>query len=266
MGNQFDYVVAFGCSLVWGAELADRNKRYAQLIANKYRAKLLDYSVCGNSNENISQTAINVLLKQNLQPERTLVLFGWTYSPRLNYSSKNGNYYVIAEFNLLPSRRKTKLAMHNQTYFNDDFYDLMDLKNYYDYHTNTAYMLYNLSRNIHHAQLFLKSNGYKYVFSFASQYEKHLVTSPQQTYDLLGIVKPYTTSTYPEFIHQLNDIDKTYICPVPFTNYTESLGLKHGFELHPLEDGHAAYAKVLIDFVESKYGQQTLPRTESGIS
>jgi hypothetical protein len=54
----------------------------------------------------------------------------------------------------------------------------------------------------------------------------------------------------------MNDIDKSYVCPVPFTNYVRSLKLELGPERHPLEDGHAAFANVLNDFIENKYGQK----------
>ena len=264
-----DNVFSFGCSLAWGSELADRNKRYAKLIANNYNAKLFDYSIPGNSNENISQTAINKLLatKQEMIPSRTLVHIGWTYSTRLNYCGKDNRYYVIAEYNLQPARRKQKLLQkHYHIYFNDDFDDPMDLKIYHDNHTNLPYLIYNLTRHIHHAQLFLKSNGYNYIFSFASDIEKHLVMTPDDTYNALGIVEPYTNYTYPNFSHLMNDIDTSYICDVPFTSYVGSLNLKIGPDHHPLEEGHAAYAKVLIDFIEKKYGQQSLPGIESRVS
>jgi hypothetical protein len=104
--------------------------------------------------------------------------------------------------------------------------------------------------------LFLKNNGYNYIFSFASGIEKHLIMSPNESYEALGVTEPYTNSTYPNFSHLMNDLDTSHMCDTAFMDFAGAINCKVGPDHHPLEDGHTAYAKVLIDFIENKYGQK----------
>lgn len=256
---KFENVVSFGCSFARGEELKDRSKKYASQVAERYGAGLADYSIPGTSNEMISQLGVNLLLekKHKYEPSKTLVLVEWTFCNRLNFCGKKNKYYVIANYNLEAKTRKFKLLHgHDHLHFNDDFEDLLDLKFYYDHHTNLTHMLYNMARNIHHLQTFLKLNGYNYIFLFASDYEKEIITSLDKGFDITGLVDMSFWDTYPNFRHTINDIDNSHICPTSFLGFANKIKCKFGKWLHPLEDGHVQFSKVLIDFIESKYGEQ----------
>lgn len=265
-------VASFGCSFAFGDEMSDRSKRYSSLISKKLNAKLLDYSAPGLSNEIISQNIVNYLLAADRnKAAETLVIVEWTFSNRFNYCGKNNRYYVIANYNIGSRYRTIKLReKHNHIYFNDDFDDLMDVKSYYDMHTNLTYMMYNMTKYVHHAQMFLENNGYRYVFLFARDEESEFVLSNQ--FDILGLRETrmpreaYPYDSYPYFQHQLNDINKSLICPVPFLSYTYKNNFLRGPEGHPLEEAHIAYSNVLYDFIESKHGKQAFHRSESGVS
>ena len=257
--KKFDYVVSFGCSLAWGDELRDRNQRYAQRVADKFGARLIDYSLQGASNEIISQNIVNLLLakKEKFDPSRTLVLVEWSFSGRLNFCGKDNRYYVIAQYNMEAESRKFKLKHgHTHINFNGDFEDMMDLKFYYNYHTNPTFTLYNLARNIHHSQTFLKYSGYDYIFLFADDFERHLITSLEYGYNNLGLERVSSLDSYPDFQHSIKDIDDSLICPTSFVAFTLKNNYKIGKFQHPLEDAHFHYSKVLIDFIESKYGKE----------
>lgn len=266
--KKFDHVVSFGCSLAYGDELINRNKRYSKIIADSIGAKLVDHSVVSLSNEIISQNVINHLLanKHKGDPSRTLVIVEWSFASRLNICGKNNRYYVIAHYNINTSNRKLKLEFgHKHVFFNDDFDDLMDVKFFYDTHTNLTYMMYNLTKCIHHAQTFLKNKGYNYVFLFGGDNEKEMITSVER-FNLLGLNENDYLDCYPYFRYMLEDIDTSLICPTAFVNYARSNKFKFGPFEHPLEDGHIAYSGEVMKFIESKYGQQTLRGSKSGVS
>lgn len=261
--KKFDRVVSFGCSLAFGDELVDRKARYANQIAKQYQAKLFDYSVAGTSNENISQSVVNSLLaiKKSEDPSRTLVVVEWTYCTRLNFCGKNNRYYVLTDYKLNGTWRKKRWELNKLLHFNDDFDDLIDVKFYYDQHTNMTNLMYNMSRCIHHVQSFLRDKGYSYIFLFANIHEKRMIDDPKSFYTL-GL-KEFEKEpefghpdSFPYFLYTINDIDKDYICPETFMDYAEANRFKFGPGNHPLEEAHIEYSKVLLDFIESKYGEQ----------
>lgn len=265
--TKFDYVVSFGCSLARGEELIDRSKKYADQVANHFGAKLLDFSIPGTSVEMIAQNAINHIQanKDKLKESKTLILVEWTFCSRLNFCGKENRYYVLAAHNMEPKSRKMKLQNgHTHIYFNGDFDDMLDVKFYYDYHVNPTYVLYNMSRNIHHLQSFLKVKGYDYIFLFADDIEKNMITSLEAGFEKLNLGYVSHRDSYPDFKFIIDDIDKWHICPTSFLKHVRHC--RFGTFGHPLEEGHLLYSKVLIDFIESKYGQQTLRGSESRVS
>jgi hypothetical protein len=144
---------------------------------------------------------------------------------------------------------------HKHLFFNDDFIDLMDVKYYYDTHSNLTYLMYNLAKYVHHAQTFLKNKGYKYVFLFAADHEKDMLTSTK-FFEMLGFNQNPILDSYPNFYHTIKDIDANLVCPLSFTTYTKDANCKFGLFNHPLEDGHILYSNRLMEFIESKYGHK----------
>lgn len=100
----FNHVITSGCSFTYGAELLDKNDRYAKRISNSYNAALLDYSKGGYGNESISNRLIDGLLyqvKNNLvEPKKSLVIVCWTYGTRFAFYNKE----VKGWFSLFPYR------------------------------------------------------------------------------------------------------------------------------------------------------------------
>ena len=67
-----------GCSFTWGAELSDRNSRFAGLLANKFGCELVDDSLNGASNERILRTTLDYLQNPNTDLENLMVVIGWS--------------------------------------------------------------------------------------------------------------------------------------------------------------------------------------------
>lgn len=249
----FDVVVSAGCSYAYGEELTNENARYSKVVADSYNARLLDFSQSGVSNEYISQTTINGLLHDNVDPEKTLVIVQWTFSNRLNFSGKNARYYTLANHNMNPAFRKMKIGMgHDIVMFNDDFDDIYDLKFYYDTHNNLPFLAYNLCKIVHHTQTFLKTKNYKYVFLFANNSEMEMINMTKRDFDILKIA-PFVKNSLPYFYSMAVDIDKTRVFNKPFSNFTNSNRYKVGKFNHPLEDAHVAYASCLKNYIEEIY-------------
>lgn len=252
----FEHVVSSGCSFTWGDELTDANSRYTKVLARRLsNSNLTCFAKIGVSNEVISQNIINGLisLKNKCTQDNTLVIVQWTFASRLNYYGRKHGYYTITDYNMTPTMRKKKImAGHANAFFDDNFDDLYTVKSYYDYHTNPDYMCYNLVKLVHHTQSFLVSKGYRYVFVFASNKEKEVFDLDSSSFQHMHKFM-FEKDCIPPYYFMLEEIDKTNIFPTCFTNYAYDNKFSFGPHLHPLEDAHVSYGKLLAEYIKDKF-------------
>lgn len=92
-------VLAFGCSVTHGAELAhpyqhDDNTigSYPQLVANYLTVDCVNYAVCGISNEGIFHKVLDTISKYS---EITTVIVGWTSDLREYWKCDGRDWFII---------------------------------------------------------------------------------------------------------------------------------------------------------------------------
>lgn len=260
--NNIKYMVSSGCSIAFGDELVDRNKRNAKLIADHYNAKLFDFSMQGCSNEIIANSIINnvLLLEENgmIEFDNTFVLVEWTIRTRLNYYSKSNTYHFLSDSNMIEkNRRRLREIYGEDVIVQDGFADITDLKQFWENHKHHPYSFYNLVKLIHHTQTFLKSKGIKYAFYFLSPQDLQILSMTRDDFDTLGLLRWETINYYqrrdrlPDFYHIAKDLDKDKIAGIAMNELSRNL--PRGKGNHPLEEAHKKYSIYLIDFIETVY-------------
>jgi hypothetical protein len=263
--DNIKYIVSSGCSIAYGDELQDRNKRNAKLIADHYNAELFDFSLQGCSNEIIANSIIdNVLLLQDngsIELDKTFVLVEWTIRTRLNYYSKSNIYHFLSTNNMREENRKRlQKAYGHDVVIHDKNADLYELKQFWLNHTSHPYCVYNMIKLIHHTQSFLKSKNIKYVFYFLSPNDLPLLDLTRDEFDMMGLTRWENINYHerenwlPDFYHIVKDIDKSKIADVSIDEYCRKRNFKYGSGNHPLEEAHEKYSKYLINFIENEYG------------
>lgn len=95
-------LVSGGCSFAYGFNLKDRDKRYANLIAQHLEVELIDVSAAGMTNEFISATTVFGVNKalQKYSSEEIIVIVGWTTTERFEYFNNNTGRIVSGYVNL----------------------------------------------------------------------------------------------------------------------------------------------------------------------
>lgn len=92
-------ILAFGCSITHGAELAypyqhDDNTigSYPQLVANYLAVDCANYSVCGISNEGIFHKVLDTIPKYS---DITTIIIGWTSNLREYWKCDGRDWFII---------------------------------------------------------------------------------------------------------------------------------------------------------------------------
>jgi hypothetical protein len=252
----FDYVVAGGCSLAHGVELKDRSDRFTNLVARHYNSKITDYSGSGYSNEAIAMNVINgiagQLARNEINPEKTLVLINWTYINRLVYYNSD----VKGWFSMFPHRTNEavarKRAADKRMSKFDDYMHPAEVKTYYNNHSDSLHLLYNFSSLVHKTQTFLNLHKIKYVFSPSCQDTIDLMKIGTEDFDML-YNKAYSKEGFNSFKNILDDIEYKKFLDVAFIEYSKKNKFAFGSGNHPLEDAHKGYSTVLLDFIGELY-------------
>jgi hypothetical protein len=235
-----------------GVELTDKSKVFTHIIADHYNAEFIDLSLSGIGNESISLIITNYILeylsKNKIDPKTTLVLINWTFVERLIFfSSKDAGWFTVRE------ERLTERHLFKSSFFqNDKNFDAVKL--YYENHRDELFLLYYLSNIIHKTKTFLEAKGFdKYVFSFSDEGTKKLMMRSKE-YFKLYYRNVFKTEGFRKFDSILNDIDYTKFFDLPFMEFS----LKEKYDIgkggHPLEAAHIDYSKLLLEFIEKRYG------------
>jgi hypothetical protein len=94
-------ILAFGCSVTHGADLAYPNQHddnieysYPNIIARSLNVECKNYAVCGISNEGIFHKVINTLVRYK-SSDITAVIVGWTSSLREYWCADDREWFVI---------------------------------------------------------------------------------------------------------------------------------------------------------------------------
>lgn len=258
------HVISSGCSIAYGDELIDRDKRNAKLIADHYDAELFDFSLCGCSNEIIANSVIDNILMLNdtgaIEYDKTFVLVEWTIRTRLNYYSRSNIYHFLSTSNMTEENRKRLRKIYGRDVVeHDPTADIIDLKQFWYNHNGPQYSFFNLIKLVHHTQTFLKSKNIKYLFYFLSPEDMKVLDMTRDDFDTLGflrwenIKRHQRENKLPDFYHMVKDIDRDKIADVAIDDFCSKRGLLYGEGNHPLEDAHEKYSKYLIDFIEKVY-------------
>lgn len=261
----FDNIIAAGCSFTWGDELIDRESRYISLLSKHYNAKLYDFSRNGNSNETISSNIIHntskLLADHVVTPENTLVIVQWSHKDRLHYYSKSGNYHRLAPHNMLADKIKISNRNGVHRHVEDSHVDAIDLKMYYENHNTMPFLTYNTIIKIHHVQMFLQNKNMKYIFLFASKYDREVLFLLKEDLDILrtkgrlekDIPPSLQRLMLPDVSGLFEDIDKSKVYEHPFLEYCKINKYEPALGGHPKEDAHLSYSQELIKFIGDLY-------------
>lgn len=247
----FDNVLASGCSLCWGSELFDRSNRYSNQIANKFNAKLHDFSLGGIGNESISirfiDGALKVLKQENFDPEKTLAIVSWTFFERINFFNPKNKKLVVLS-NSPNEKRYTQTITFNES---DKHLDFIDLDFYYKNHYDIAYLIYNSIKYIYMTQMFLEKHKIKYVFTFPNKFYDRIIRKNNFEISYFG---EDNDNRLPSFINWIDQIDKNKFYDTFICNFAEDNKYPIGEKRHPLDKAHLEYSKGLSTFVENTYG------------
>ena len=143
--QQVDTLVVVGCSHSFGAETISEeehshpdsvNYSYGKFLADKLNCKNYhNISFCGISNFEIVNRAIQFTLKENLNPDTTLFVVGWTDANRFTFFHKK----IFNKFSLPQFLIKSAPTIFNQPYNFSSYmikrFILNSNKNYFKYIT-----------------------------------------------------------------------------------------------------------------------------------
>lgn len=257
------FLYANGCSFTWGDELAsvikpkkftvEQRKRWEKILENRpprhddywagsivmsdneeYRlkyswpgqlAELLDCeefdndAFPGGSNERMLRTTIDwVLCNKNRCPD-LFVVIGWTYHSRFELWNEEKKCYKQFNPNIRGLDKDEKLF----------------IESYWRYCYNDYERISNFLHCVITLQTFLKYHKIDFLFFNAIQ-------------DLNGLNR-FDLSI---FDHLLNEIDRDHYFLLEkgtFNTWDEEKKYPRGPDFHPLEKGHAEWAKVLYDCI-----------------
>lgn len=236
--SKYKHIYVTGDSFSFGQELCDhkhgpsffditpqmRNMSYTGLIAKEWQVtEITNTSYPGGSNDRIFRMIISDLpvLFSKVKPEEIFVFISMTHASRREFFDKKLNKYSTFISNFAPPKE------------NKAVYSLWE--NYvlnFDHHREQAERYVSQLLSI---QAFLKGLGID-----------NLITRSMN--DDVLFTNAY--SSLPAEVLSL--IDKKHFPDLlPFNNYCGRLGLPFGPDHHPLEDGHAAWAKYLMQYMQT---------------
>lgn len=226
MGQGVIFVTA-GCSFLTGLELTDTSRTYNIQIANHYGYELRNISQSGTANELIARRIISYvhsLLRIGHTPEEIKVLCAWTVWHRHNhYNARTNHFDYVSHYN---SKEAVLLKTGNP---------LLEAVRDLSHSVELAYYEYAYNRIA--VESYLRERGIEYFMTHARR-------CPQVDMKPKNINTSFITSN----LHELFDETKVY--PEDFFDFVKRHGYPRGALLHPLEEAHDAYTKVLIPFIE----------------
>jgi hypothetical protein len=221
---------AFGCSLIYGSELADVNQSPlvpSGLTFTALAAKKLNYNYkCiakpGASNTAMARRITNYADK--ISPGLVFVL--WTYPTRFEFKF---NYPTGYGVKLNISSWLSILPMHNKT--------SVDFINEFYKHTgsNSDFGMYTTIQSVLLAQTILEKTQIPYIFACADTEMLQTIKSKSHSNFNVNAILQYIDTT--KFLDQ----------NLGFTRWANENNYKIGDGNHPLEEAHEDYSKFLVD-------------------
>jgi hypothetical protein len=232
MGRGVIFVTA-GCSFLLGLEMEDPSRTYNLQLARHFGYEIHNISEMGSANEVISRRIIafvHNLLRMGHSPEEIKVLCAWSVWERHNhYDAKNNSFSYMSHYH---TREKTAAKLHRG--FNSPKLDqLMGIKDL-SYSVELSYYEYIYARL--GLELFLKSRGIEYFMTHARRPPK-------------VDMRPKNANTKFITSNMHETLDESRVFQQDFLDFTEKNGYPKGPHLHPLEQAHDEYTKVLIPFI-----------------
>lgn len=208
-------VKSFGCSFIYGSELADDPKGFLRKKASlltwpaRYAKKLSKDYQCfarpGIGNLQIAESVIHEIDK-----EPSIFIIGWTWIDRFDYQSIDEHWQTI---------RPTSDSVHSEFYY----------KNLHSQYRDKLTSLIAINSTV---QL-LKNSNHKFIMTYQDEllFETDWHTSAAIE-TLQKNIQPYMTKFD----------GKTFL------NWSQDSGYKISPNMHPLEDAHRAAADLLESY------------------
>ncbi len=226
----FKKVVAFGCS--YSCWRQDFYTGFVDIIADKFQIPFKNYSLPGNSNEEIIYNFNQRYNNKDL--EHTLILFQTTHLTRVAYWDVEQKDLLSLQLrSVVPYLNKDDddtIVSNFNVKFNDstnigkiDRYNLY--KDYYKYAYNDYYEFIKLFNNLIHLQSSIKLLNSKIVFLYFDSYYNTL-----SEYNKLNLFKPDGMFSSLEWAVKNK------------MTYSEN-------DLHLSEYGNSIYANKLFDYI-----------------
>lgn len=212
---------SFGCSFIFGSELADEGKTglpatgsrltWPALLAKQWGYEYKTYSRPGAGNLQIAERALTVAASA----EKHFYIIGWTWIDRFDYQKPGATIWPGKPWVTIMPGDNSELAeiyyrnLHSE--YQDKLTSLMAVKNVIDT---------------------LKSKDLPFIMTYIDElmFDSTYNTSPAVK-DLQDYVRPYMT--------QFNGMT--------FTNWSQHKGYPIGTNFHPLEQAHQAASEYILE-------------------
>lgn len=204
-----------GCSFTYGDDLKTPNiHAWPYVLAQKLNMSLKNDAISGSSNCRIYRKTLNFLFNNESIKEQLFIIIGWSSNLRIEYYNNKPISYAWTSVNYLPLLKTYRdfNETKNTVFLNKYIESLF----YYN-----PYILKNNLFNI------LNIKNIKYLF-FNVFNEPFLYKEKKYIYD------NYNKNQYRDYVFY----DFIYRNKYPI-----------GLTLHPLEEGHEAWANILYDYI-----------------
>lgn len=208
-------VKSFGCSFIYGSDLADDPKGYGYYQGSQFSwpaliAKKLNLTYKCNAFPGIGNLQIAESIFREIDKEPSIFIIGWTWIDRFDYQSIDERWHTI---------RPSLDSVHSDFYY----------KNLHSQYRDKLTSLIAINSTVE----LLKNNNHKFIMTYQDEllFETDWHTSAAIE-TLQNNVRPYMTKFD----------SKTFL------NWSQDCGYKISPNMHPLEDAHRAAANLIESY------------------
>lgn len=239
-----------GCSFTYGQDLKDtKGTRYSRLVSDYFDATDVNQSLRGGSNQQIVRK-FNTYVSQS-KPDFVSIM--WSQASRFEAISLTSDHRYTLEppYQQVHSRwvqRNLDLNRHEAVDFIKDSEIAEAYEHFYFKIYTDEYQILNWLNQILTIQNYCKSNSIPYLMSCAF--------STNWMY-YLDMIHHNSSLISNEAMMYFNLID--WDCWIEggtwsFRTHLDNNNIPMSKDLHPLEEGHRAAADIIIEYIETLYG------------
>ena len=211
------HILAVGDSFTYGEELTTTQDAYAQLIAHRCDATLINLAKPGSGNKRMIRNVM-VHVATNQHPD--LVIIGWSSCGRMEYADDDGVFDIWPGYG-------GRLFVKNQPW-------RLDLLDYMNKHHDSAYLYKMHLLDVIMLQSFLKQQNINYIMlnTCCNEYYHNIYYTQNE------VLTPF--------------IDATHYLGWPTEGMVEwTVGCKQGPNGHFLSEGHRKVADKLYEHIRN---------------